>query len=75
MYCKKIGIEMKKLKTIEEKCNKDCTPICDFCINYKDYGEQTNDEVQGIGICLVDDTEVLASDFCTTNFHCFNIKD
>lgn len=66
---------MKKLKTIKEKCNKDCTPICDFCINYKDYGEQTNDEFQGIGICLVDDTEVLASDFCTTNFHCFNIKD
>lgn len=58
-----------------KKCNNDCTPICDFCINYKDYGNETNDEFQGIGICLKDDTEVLASDFCTTNFHCFNIKD
>ena len=55
-----------------KKCNNDCTPICDFCINYKDYGSETNDEFQGIGICLKDDTEVLASDFCTTNFHCFN---
>ena len=46
-----------------KKCNNDCTPICDFCINYKDYGNETNDEFQGIGICLKDDTEVLASDF------------
>ena len=51
-----------------KKCNNDCTPIFDFCINYKDYGNETNDEFQGIGICLKDDTEVLASDFCTTNF-------
>lgn len=58
-----------------KKCNKDFIPVCDFCINYKDYSKQNNGEFEGVGRCLIDDKEVIASDFCVINFHCFNVKD
>lgn len=57
-----------------KKCNEHCVPVCDFCVNYKDYGLSTNEEFEGVGICLINDSEVSASDFCIDDFHCFNVK-
>jgi len=59
-----------------KKCNDNCLPVCDFCKLYTDYSILKGlEEFQGIGVCEADNTEVLASDSCYNNFHCFNVED
>lgn len=58
------------------KCSDNCLPVCDFCKFYTDYSILKGiEEFQGIGTCEVDNTEVLASDYCQDNFCCFNAED
>lgn len=57
-------------------CGQECKPFCDLCRFYKDYGIiKGKDVCQGIGICELDITEVLATDFCyNSKFVCTNAK-
>jgi hypothetical protein len=50
-------------------CNDDCTPVCDFCIYYRDDGGGAG-EFAGEGVCEVLREKVFASGYCD-RYHCF----
>ncbi len=54
------------------KCGDDCTPICDFCTNFRMYmeGEIPRD---GTGLCLAHQADRDAIDSCD-QFVCFNVQ-
>ena len=52
---------------VDENNSYKCAPVCDFCCNYKDYN--TDGKFIGVGACVIDNSEVLASDFCD-DFKC-----
>lgn len=50
------------------------SPICDFCIHYRDKNEGTNKGFYGIGICDIDGSVIQAYYSCDDNFESFKTE-
>jgi len=59
-----------------KKCGEDCIVACDFCIFYKDDGEEEPDGFSGEGKCLLYEIKTEANFGSDCNgFECFNYDE